>query len=74
MKILMDTTTLIAAMLPDHVHHAASFPRLAQAKTLAELRFGAEKRPLIRPTAEVGHYGAVNNSSQVATSSSRSLK
>jgi predicted nucleic acid-binding protein len=32
MKVLTDTTTLIAAMLPDHVHHAACFPWLAQAK------------------------------------------
>jgi predicted nucleic acid-binding protein len=33
MKALLDTSTLIAAMLPDHVHHAHAFPWLSQAKT-----------------------------------------
>ncbi len=32
MKVLLDTSTLIAAMLPDHVHHAPSFAWLEQAK------------------------------------------
>src|SRR5438128_4006686 len=32
MKALLDTSTLIAAMLPDHVHHAHALPWLAQAK------------------------------------------
>jgi predicted nucleic acid-binding protein len=33
MKALLDTSTLIAAMLPDHVHHADALPWLAQAKS-----------------------------------------
>src|SRR5947209_9455241 len=33
MKALLDTSTLIAAMLPDHVHHAHALPRLSQAKS-----------------------------------------
>jgi predicted nucleic acid-binding protein len=33
MKALLDTSTLIAAMLPDHVHHAAALPWLARAKS-----------------------------------------
>src|SRR5262245_45159034 len=32
MKVLLDTATLIAAMLPDHVHHAAAHPWLANGK------------------------------------------
>jgi len=32
MKALLDTSTLIAAMLPDHVHHADALPWLSQAK------------------------------------------
>ena len=32
MKALLDTSTLIAAVLPDHVHHAHSLPWLARAK------------------------------------------
>ena len=32
MRALLDTSTLIAAMLPDHVHHAHALPWLAQAK------------------------------------------
>jgi len=32
MKALLDTSTLIAAMLPDHVHHAHALPWLSQAK------------------------------------------
>jgi len=32
MKVLLDSSTLIAAMLPDHVHYAAACPWLAQAK------------------------------------------
>ena len=32
MRALLDTSTLIAAMLPDHVHHAYALPWLAQAK------------------------------------------
>jgi predicted nucleic acid-binding protein len=31
-KALLDTSTLIAAMLPDHVHHACALPWLSQAK------------------------------------------
>jgi predicted nucleic acid-binding protein len=33
MKVLMDTSTLVAAMLPDHIHHAHAYPWLAQAKS-----------------------------------------
>lgn len=33
MKALLDTSTLIAAMLPDHVHHAQALPWLSQAKS-----------------------------------------
>ena len=33
MKALLDTSTLIAAMLPDHVHHSKALPWLAQAKS-----------------------------------------
>jgi len=33
MKALLDTSTLIAAMLPDHVHHAHSLPWLSRAKS-----------------------------------------
>jgi predicted nucleic acid-binding protein len=33
MKVLLDTSTLIAAMLPDHVHHAAALPWLSKAKS-----------------------------------------
>lgn len=32
MKALLDTSTLIAAMLPDHVHHGVAVPWLSQAK------------------------------------------
>lgn len=32
MRALLDTSTLIAAMLPDHVHHTYAFPWLARAK------------------------------------------
>jgi predicted nucleic acid-binding protein len=32
MKALLDTSTLIAAMLPDHVHPASALPWLAEAK------------------------------------------
>jgi predicted nucleic acid-binding protein len=32
MKVLFDTSVLISAMLPDHVHHGYSQPWLAQAK------------------------------------------
>ena len=32
MKVLLDTATLIAAMLPDHVHHSDACPWLAQGK------------------------------------------
>jgi predicted nucleic acid-binding protein len=32
MKALLDSSTLIAAMLPDHVHHKAAYPWLSQAK------------------------------------------
>lgn len=32
MRALLDTSTLIAAMLPDHVHHAHALPWLSQAK------------------------------------------
>lgn len=32
MKVLLDTSTLIAAMLSDHVHHVHALPWLAQAK------------------------------------------
>ena len=32
MRALLDTSTLIAAMLPDHVHHAYALPWLARAK------------------------------------------
>jgi predicted nucleic acid-binding protein len=31
-KALLDSSTLIAAMLPDHAHHAAALPWLAQGK------------------------------------------
>ena len=33
MKVLLDTSTLIAAMLPDHVHHAHALPWISQAKS-----------------------------------------
>jgi predicted nucleic acid-binding protein len=33
MKALLDTSTLIAAMLADHVHHAHALPWLSQAKS-----------------------------------------
>lgn len=33
MKALLDTSTLIAAMLTDHVHHAHALPWLSQAKS-----------------------------------------
>jgi predicted nucleic acid-binding protein len=32
MKALLDSATLIAAMLPDHVHHADAYPWLARGK------------------------------------------
>lgn len=32
MKVLLDTSTLVAAMLPDHVHHAHALPWLSRAK------------------------------------------
>ena len=32
MKALLDSSTLIAAMLPDHAHHAAALAWLARAK------------------------------------------
>ena len=32
MKALLDTSTLVAAMLPDHVHHPHALPWLSQAK------------------------------------------
>jgi predicted nucleic acid-binding protein len=32
MKVLLDSATLIAAMLPDHVHHTDAYPWLAQGK------------------------------------------
>ena len=32
MKVLLDTATLVAAMLPDHVHHGHAFPWLAEAR------------------------------------------
>jgi predicted nucleic acid-binding protein len=32
MRALLDTSTLIAAMLPDHIHHAHALPWLSQAK------------------------------------------
>lgn len=32
MKALLDSATLIAAMLPDHVHHPDAYPWLAQGK------------------------------------------
>lgn len=32
MKVLLDSATLIAAMLPDHLHHACAYPWLAQGK------------------------------------------
>ena len=38
MKVLLDSSTLIAAMLPDHVHHGAAQPWLSQAK-LATFEF-----------------------------------
>ena len=33
MKALLDTSTLIAAMLPDHVHHSQALAWLSQAKS-----------------------------------------
>src|SRR5579872_5775722 len=33
MKALLDTSTLIAAMPPDHVHHAHALPWLSKAKS-----------------------------------------
>jgi predicted nucleic acid-binding protein len=33
MRALLDTSTLIAAMLPDHVHHAYALPWLSRAKS-----------------------------------------
>jgi predicted nucleic acid-binding protein len=35
MKALLDSSTLIAAMLPDHVHHGPAFAWLSQAKVRA---------------------------------------
>jgi predicted nucleic acid-binding protein len=35
MKVLLDSSTLIAGMLPDHVHHAVSHRWLSQAKAEA---------------------------------------
>ena len=32
MKVLLDTSVLVSAMLPDHVHHAHSQPWLERAK------------------------------------------
>ena len=32
MKVLLDTSVLISAMLPDHVHHALTRPWLERAK------------------------------------------
>jgi predicted nucleic acid-binding protein len=32
MKVLIDTSVLVSAMLPDHIHHAHSKPWLEQAK------------------------------------------
>ena len=32
MKVLLDTSILVAAMLPDHVHHARALPWLSRAK------------------------------------------
>ena len=32
MKTLLDSATLIAAMLPDHVHHPDAYPWLARGK------------------------------------------
>lgn len=32
MKVLLDSATLIAAMLPDHVHHSDAYPWLAEGK------------------------------------------
>jgi predicted nucleic acid-binding protein len=32
MKVMLDSATLIAAMLPDHVHHPGAYPWLAQGK------------------------------------------
>jgi predicted nucleic acid-binding protein len=32
MKVLMDTSVLVSAMLPDHIHHADSKPWLERAK------------------------------------------
>ncbi len=32
MKALLDTSTLVAAMLPDHAHHSYSLPWLSRAK------------------------------------------
>jgi len=32
MKALLDSSTLIAAMLPDHIHHAPAHAWLSQAK------------------------------------------
>jgi predicted nucleic acid-binding protein len=36
MKALLDTSMLIAAMLPDHVHHAHALPWLSRAKSGAD--------------------------------------
>jgi predicted nucleic acid-binding protein len=33
MKVLLETSTLIAAMLPDHPHHAPAIPWLSRAKS-----------------------------------------
>ena len=33
MRVLLDTSTLIAAMLPDHVHHTHAFPWLSGGKS-----------------------------------------
>jgi predicted nucleic acid-binding protein len=35
MKVLLDTSTLIAAMVPGHVHHAQALPWLTRAKSAA---------------------------------------
>jgi predicted nucleic acid-binding protein len=48
MKALLDTSTLIAAMLPDHVHHAHALPWLSQAKQGAFAAGRICRRPMRR--------------------------
>ena len=51
MKVLLDSSTLIAAMLPDHVHHQPAHAWLAQAKLGAFVGSQQRRNPENAPTA-----------------------